>query len=81
MSDKLTEFSNKLEMFKKGFEVIAGNIETQLKKVNAEVDKLVQNTDPIPKIKNDNKDLFRQLSGLSALLGELTRRLDNISSY
>ena len=78
MAEKISEFKDKLTMFENGFKAIASNIEQQLDKVNKEIDKLVENTKVLPKIKKDNKELFNNLNNVSATLGELLRRLNLI---
>ena len=76
----IEELSNRLEMFKKGFESITNNLSTQLQKVEAEVNQLVENTIIIPKIKDSNKEIFQKLQNISGVLGELIFRLDQLSS-
>ncbi|MHA1870032.1 MAG: hypothetical protein ACTSXF_03705 [Promethearchaeota archaeon] len=80
MTDKIEELANKLSMFENGFKAIASNLESQLKKVDQEVKQLEANTSVIPKIKKDNKEMFKTLNSISATIGELIRRLDLMES-
>lgn len=77
----LEEFSKRLEMFKNGFDAIAGNLETQLNQVDAKVNQLVENTEIIPKIRVDNKEMFKQVQKVSGIVAELMRRLDQIEFH
>lgn len=72
------EFSKRLEMFKNGFDAISSNLENQLAQVDAKVDKLVENTTIIPKIRKDNKEMFKQLQKVSGIIGELMNRLNQL---
>lgn len=79
MAEKIfQELSDKITMFKNGFEAITNQIDKKLVEVNKEVARLTENTKAIPKIKNENKEMFKQLSSMSGTLGELVRRLDII---
>jgi hypothetical protein len=74
------EFANRLTMFRNGFDAITKNIEGQLKKIDMQIAKMVDNTDSIPKMKDENKEMYKTLQGLVGTLGELTRRLDKLEA-
>jgi hypothetical protein len=76
--DTIKEFTKRIEMFQKGFEMIAQSLQTQLEKVVVSTDKLAINTSFMPKIVESNKEIKKMGEKLQLLTDGLISRLDAV---
>jgi hypothetical protein len=76
--DALKMFTQRIEMFSKGFEMITKNLLDQMEKVKANSVQMAENTAFMPQILKSNKEIKKTTDQLALILEGLTNRLDKI---
>jgi hypothetical protein len=77
--EAIKDFTKRMEMFQKGFEMITSSMTGSLDKISGEMVKLVENTTFIPKIMKSNKDIKKFGEKLQLMIDALMARLDQVA--
>ena len=80
IEEEIVKMTKQIGAFKTGLEMIVGNIENQLKTMEKQTEKLIEQTHFMPKMRKETKAFSKKMVLVESLMTEVLLRLNTISN-